>query len=62
MGAAEGVAKITVQRWFSLFGINAHLAQTFKPSQIFRNHLQNPSRRDILEGSAPPRGCGADVN
>ena len=32
MGAAEGVSKTTVQRWFSLFGIKPHLAQTFKLS------------------------------
>ena len=32
MGAAEGVSKTTVQRWFSLFGIKPHLAQTFKVS------------------------------
>ena len=32
MGDAEGVSKTTVQRWFSLFGIKPHLAQTFKLS------------------------------
>ena len=32
MGAAEGVSKTTVQRWFSLFSIKPHLAQTFKLS------------------------------
>ena len=32
MGAAEGVSKTTVQRWFSLFGIKPHLVQTFKLS------------------------------
>ena len=32
MGAAEGVSKTTVQRWFSLFGVKPHLARTFKLS------------------------------
>ena len=32
MAKAEGVSKTTVHRWFSLFGIKPHLAQTFKLS------------------------------
>ena len=31
-GGAEGVSKSTVQRWFSLFGVKPHLAQTFQLS------------------------------
>ena len=32
MAKVEGVSKTTVHRWFSLFGIKPHLAQTFKLS------------------------------
>ena len=31
-GRAEGISKSTVQRWFGLFGVKPHLAQTFKLS------------------------------
>ena len=32
LGAAEGISRSTVQRWFSLFGVKPHLAKTFKLS------------------------------
>ena len=32
LGRAEGISKSTVQRWFGLFGVKLHLAQTFKLS------------------------------
>ena len=32
LGRAEGISKSTVQRWFGLFGVKPHLAQTFKLS------------------------------
>ena len=32
MADAEGVSKSTVQRWFALFGVKPHLAETFKLS------------------------------
>ena len=32
MADAEGVSKSTVQRWFTLFGVKPHLAETFELS------------------------------
>ena len=32
LARAEGVGKSTVQRWFALFGVEPHLAKTFKLS------------------------------
>ena len=62
MGGAGDVSKTTVQRWFSLFGIKPHLAQTFKLSidPFFIEKV-----RDILGLYLPPppttRWCCASM-
>ena len=48
MGDAESVSKTTVQRWFSLFGIKPHLAQTFKLST-------DPGFNDRFREESPKR-------
>ncbi len=45
LGGAEGVSKSTVQRWFSLFGVKPHLAQT---SQLSNDPIFLEKVRDIV--------------